>query len=226
MIKKCEFSETQFAFCFTFEILRNNPNLKMPQFPNIVQEGRKGGGYDVMIDGSIFIQFKIPVYRQNKDEYQIKIDTECKQHSLLKELKKPANCVYYAASKFHLLSEFEKYYNENRIEDNAALFSIESFLDSTEVHKHITYTKDSAYGFLHSVDKQISMARGIFPCKSSPSYRPDHMELSKKAKFILKFIQNIDSSVNIKYGNEKIINEVFSILLIQYNILWIPFVDS
>lgn len=219
---KCDFSETQFAFCFTFEILKNYPNLVMPQFPNTVQEGRRGGGYDVAIDGSIFIQFKIPNYHKRKNDYKIKIDTECKQHALLKELKKPANCVYYAAPKFHTSDDLEKFYNSNLIERNSALFSIEDFPNNA-VHKHVTFSRSGTQGTLHSNKESIDISQEIFSCKSSSSYLPDPMLLPVKAGYILDFIKNVDPAINTKYGKEKIVNEVFSILLIKYNILWISY---
>ena len=62
-MKKCEFSETQFSFCFTFEYIKMfYPSGPIPIFPNTVKEGREGGGYDVKVDGNIFLQFKIPKF--------------------------------------------------------------------------------------------------------------------------------------------------------------------
>src|ERR1700757_1958393 len=100
---KCEFSETQFSFSYTFELIqRNRGLLPMPTFPNTVQEGRYGG-YDVgfgdpEVDGSLFFQFKIPGFYEIRGWrakgwscYQkpfYRIDIEEQQFKLLKALKR------------------------------------------------------------------------------------------------------------------------------------------
>jgi hypothetical protein len=48
------------------------------------------------------------------------------------------------------------------------------------------------------------------------------MQLSTKAKFIFdNIIKKINPAIKIQYSS--IFNEVFSILLVDYNILWLAF---
>lgn len=231
---KCEFTETQFSFLFTFEILRRYPErLKMPWFPNTIQEGREGGGFDVRIDiennftitGSLFFQFKIPTYLKKDKKYKIVVDTKGRQFHLLKKLrdKGPANLIYYAAPKFHTCERLESFYTNNTVEMNSALFYISDFPTDSAYHqlKYEYYDIDNkqSYGILHSDPLYIEISKDIF----SNNYTPFQMSLSEKARYILSLIQEIDSS--IRYDNTAhIINYVFSILLVRYNILWVPII--
>jgi hypothetical protein len=62
-MKTCEFSETQFSFCFTFEFIEKFSEKKInPIFLSTRNEGQDNGGFDVNIDGNIFFQYKIPKY--------------------------------------------------------------------------------------------------------------------------------------------------------------------
>lgn len=240
---RCQFSETQFAFCYVFELIAKYPKL-MPLFPNTVQEGRKGGGYDVEIDGSLFLQFKIPEYLTRDKKYKIKIDTkigkkEHNQFTLLKELKrnKPANIVYYCAPKFHEEEKLRELYHAQGIENNSAHFPIEQFPDNGKHHNlkyeyeyeyeldqdgksiEIINTKEpNTFGLLYSKPIKISSYSDVF----SIGYQPDPMPLKRKANILIKEIVN--KTKYIPYNNN-IINDVdwlFSVLLLHYNILWIP----
>ncbi|MBS0289800.1 MAG: hypothetical protein JSS07_07190 [Proteobacteria bacterium] len=240
---KCEFSETQFAFSFVWELIRKYPNrFIMPWFPNTVQEGREGGGYDVKIDlnqnisGSLFLQFKIPEYLKSKQKYKIKIETNHNQFRLLKSLKRPANLVYYCTPKFHKEDEIKNFFNSSSIEGNSALFSIEEFPNDGEYHKLIyeykpeeikaiesisivnhNSTEINTYGILSSVPMAISIFSGVF----SVNFQTDQMTLIRKAEFILNnVVSKIESIPNINKIND--VDWLFSILLLRYNILWIP----
>lgn len=153
---KCEFSETQFAFNYTFEILRRYSNLQIPFFPNTIQEGQDGGGYDVRCDfkvkGSLFLQFKIPSYIKNKNKYKIIIKNkqfEQLRDLVLQELKfnKPANLVYYVAPRFHSRDNLENFYYDNTIEFNSALFPVGEFpnLDKSQHTLVYSYTKEELH---------------------------------------------------------------------------------
>ncbi|MBI2792322.1 MAG: hypothetical protein HYX61_10205 [Gammaproteobacteria bacterium] len=218
---KCEFSETQFAFCYVFELINNNPErFVMPWFPNTVQEGREGGGYDVNINGSLFLQFKIPEYLKTKQKYKIKIDTNHKQYVLLKELKRPANLVYYCAPKFHEEYKIRELYNDKMIGENSVLFPIEEFPNDGEYHK-LKYEyisgENHTYGVLSSDPKKISSVSDVF----SGNFKPDRMSLNQKANFVLNnIVSKIEHIPNVKQIND--VDWLFSLLLLHYNILWIP----
>ena len=56
-----EFSEFTYGFALTNEILSWESLRTVPIFPSLIEEGKKGGGYDVRIDipaVPLFLQFK------------------------------------------------------------------------------------------------------------------------------------------------------------------------
>lgn len=245
---KCEFSETQFAFFYTFEILKKYPNkLLSPWFPTTVEEGRSGGGFDAelqytsdfrkdvqKISGSLFLQFKRPDCLRGRPSYRIKIDG--KQLELLKQLKRPANMVFYCAPLFHEKAKIMTYYFGDEIEAHSVLFPIEEFEDVTGDHKlryvcgddNTTKKKlaeselrggvTGRYGILNSEPQNIRVVPNIL----SERYKPDPMSLSEKASILFGIIKNVDDGINNVSNGGNIIKLVFSFLLIQHNILWIP----
>lgn len=224
---KCEFSETQFAFCYVFELIKNNPTkFIMPWFPNTVQEGREGGGYDVKINlnpqisGSIFLQFKIPVHLKTKQKYKINIDTRSKQFELLKKLKRPANLVYYCAPKFHTVNQINNLYVNNEIEKNSALFPIEAFPCDNKQHRLIYEYKENSgsYGELFSKPQNVSAFENVF----CGSFNEDSMSLRDKARFVLDNIVNKTEAIPDYLSSINEVDLLFLILLFEYNILWIP----
>jgi hypothetical protein len=134
----CEFSETQFSFCFSFEYIKQFfPFVPLPIFPNTVDEGRVGGGYDVQINGNIYFQFKIPLYYDlvsnfwrrdwnvfGHEYYKIKLDTDGYQFKLLKDLQAPGNEVYYATPEFHTSRDLSTNYISDKIVSNSGIFSL------------------------------------------------------------------------------------------------------
>lgn len=219
---KCEFSETQFAFNYTFEILKKYTNLRNPFFPNIRQEGGPDGGYDVKLDfeveGSVFLQFKIPMYHKRINKYQIRFETnqlELLRQKVIKELQydKPANLVYYAAPNFHTCKDLENFYYNEEIELNSALFPVEDFPKFTQKHtlKYafrevelqdqgvlIEQFPENGHRFINHDKEKIyglinSTPKGIEISPtifSKPNYEPSIMLLSKKAEFLLDKLKN------------------------------------
>jgi hypothetical protein len=63
---KPDFPEFSYGFALTREICeRWKRGLKVaPVFPSLIQEGRTGGGYDVLLEPGfpLFLQFKISQY--------------------------------------------------------------------------------------------------------------------------------------------------------------------
>jgi hypothetical protein len=223
----CEFSETQFSFCFTFELVRRYlPRIILPIFPNTVVEGRPGGGYDVQIDGSLFFQFKIPQYFERstwsrpkgwshfkKPFLRIDVDTDSEQFRLLHALKLPANNVYYATPEFSDSTSLENFYRLGETCDHSALFAIQNFPMPINGYHHLGYTGDDTFGILFSEPKIIkkSSSEEIF------SIFPDQMSLARKAS-ILRNVIFESNKILIEEG----VQSVFSVLLTRFNILWIP----
>lgn len=154
---KCEFSETQFSFCFTFEYIRDLFPVPLPLFPNTVAEGRVGGGYDVQIAQNVFFQFKIPSYHNTPNNYhrkywnvfhqpyyKLKIDADSTQFKLLKELADQSvlNNVFYSAPGFFTRADLEKYYGNQEIVWNSVQFSVRGMPNhGTGIHRLI-YSPD------------------------------------------------------------------------------------
>lgn len=208
----------------------------MPLFPTTNQE--KKLGYDVNIGGSLFLQFKRPSYLKSEKIYQISLKNE-EQFKILYNLKlnKPANKVFYAAPIFYKLRDFKNFYLNKTIEENSALFPLEGFTPppNNGYHKlkyeyHISNVNQSVpltnldaqpkgtYGILNSDPISIETLHNIF----SESDKRDVMPLVEKADFLIKNV--IPRSVELDFEIENSVDRLFSILLVRYNILWIPII--
>ena len=109
----------------------------VPIFPNLVEEGRVGGGYDVNLAGPgfpLFLQFKLsqeverrptwlgmsrtslnmPHYR-----FQIRARKKSRQHDLLLELDNGKNHVFYVAPRFDTDEEFSEAYLKSKLLDDS-----------------------------------------------------------------------------------------------------------
>lgn len=236
----CEFSETQFAFCYVNEMLNRYPHILMPIFPTLRQERKLGWDVriddDTEIDGSLFIQFKRPKFLSRTKKYKITITKH--QFDILYILKKdkPANNVFYVAPIFHTLDEMKDHHINNEIEKNTAHFPLENFPSSlTKNHHGLTYEYDSmsdintipltsggsiptdTYGIINSEPISIENKH----CIDFDSIKPDRMKLIKKSQYLLNNV--IPGNVVDAFDKiESPVEQLFSILLVRYNILWIP----
>jgi hypothetical protein len=79
-----QISEFSYGFALTNEIVAWSPLKFAPIFPSLIEEGKKGGGYDVMLDMP-----GVPLYLQFKRGYRMTRRTakEIKQYQ--KRLKIP-----------------------------------------------------------------------------------------------------------------------------------------
>ena len=242
----CQFSETQFSFCLTFEYINKFfPNIPLPIFPNIVEEGRIGG-YDVAINSNLFFQFKIPqyftkpsfktshfweVYRDSY--YKIKVDTNKKQFQLLKELKVNdySNEVYYVTPEFHNTAQLTKHYQVYQISNNSAFFSIDEFPAYKSGHHHLIYNTNSESAMLFSEPIEIKKIKGL---KIENLFNNEkNQSLYSTAKKIDMIINSLDNEGLLDDRKSNYIEEIYedessfikrihNILLTQYNILWLP----
>lgn len=244
---RCEFSETQFAFCYTFEILKTySKQLLAPWFPTTVQEGRVGG-WDMaakfqnsfpknvqLTSGSLFLQFKRPVFLKSNKLYQIEI--KGKQLELLKQLNLASNLIYYCAPLFHEKDKILEYYTSGEIEKNSVLFSITAFgavsgdhklqyvLGKNELDKYnleemnLRGEATGRYGLLFSEPKLIQVVPNIFPDHRFPKAKL----LSTRSDELFEIIKKFHKNIRDVPADKSITDLVFSILLIHHNILWIP----
>lgn len=228
----CKFSETQFSFCFTFEFIRMfYPSGPIPFFPNTVEEGREEGGYDVKINGNIFLQFKVPKFYDkkyniilrkwkvfNQPYYQINIDTNKKQFQLLKELCVKNNRVLYVSPEFNSQKLLEKNYKRKEIVKKSAMFSIYNFPKPGSGFHQLIYTDSSDYGKLFSEPFKIYKEREIIGRIQKISLYEQAVRLSKILK---KYDINI---IKDDQNKQKIIDSVYTTLLIRFNILWLYYI--
>lgn len=223
----CEFSETQFLFAFTHEILNRYETLTIPCIPTLREEKNVGWDLKITIDpstdieGSIFFQFKRPVYIKKQNKYKIEVNTKHHQFNALKTLKinKPANLVYYATPNFHAQKDYEEYFNRKEIEKHSILFPIENFPADGE-HKHLYYlyeNEDKRYGELHSQKVEIECLDKI-----EFTHTKDKMTLFKKAEFLSK---SLNIPIPSNSTQKEVVETFFQTLVVQYNILWIPILD-
>jgi hypothetical protein len=128
-----EISEFSYGFALTNELVGRAQLRSAPIFPNLVEEGRVGGGYDVRLDMPgvpMFLQFKRAdcMTTRNAGEIQkganlstpfhrfhLMDGTRSDQHRLLLRLDNGTNEVYYAAPRFHRFSEINSAWNANEI---------------------------------------------------------------------------------------------------------------
>lgn len=239
-MEPCQFSETQFSFCFTFEYIKQFlPTIPLPIFPNTVQEGQKGGGYDVDIAGSIFFQFKIPAYYDKvsnffrkywdvfcKSYYKIKIDTNQMQFRLLKDLKSSTNQVFYATPKFFDMSDLAMHYANDKIVVNSALFPIENFPSPGSDHHNLIYRPDNTFGRLFSdpIDIKIVLARHPLELFSRRERNLTIYEEAQQIRDILlkgNYMIHGDFLFNSDLPTQ-LVKEVYTVLLTNYDIHWYP----
>jgi hypothetical protein len=129
-----EISEFSYGFALTNEIVGWAPITAAPLFPSLIEEGKAGGGYDVKLDMPavpLYLQFKRAdcMIRNNAREiqkdkltlslpfYRFKITESDKsdQHELLLALDDGKSFVFYAAPRFHELTEINEAWNDNAV---------------------------------------------------------------------------------------------------------------
>lgn len=131
-----EMSEFSFGFALTAELIHHYRIALMgaPRFPTQNEEGRQGG-YDVELPRRglpLFLQFKrsdclvrnnaaeasqlgVPYYRMH-----LMSRRHSDQHALLLDLEGRGNEVYYAAPRFHLMSELNDAYVTNTVAERTS----------------------------------------------------------------------------------------------------------
>ncbi|MES2396318.1 MAG: hypothetical protein V4549_09960 [Bacteroidota bacterium] len=239
-MKPCDFSETQFSFCFTFEYIRQfYPNIPLPIFPNTVEEGREGGGYDVQINGNIFFQFKIPIYYDKvsnyfrrdwnvfgHDYYKIKLETDQEQYKLLKALQMPNNEVFYATPEFHNKSDLTTLYNSDQIVANSGIFSLSNLPTYNSGYHHLIYSPSHSWGKLFSDPIEIKKTISINPFElfsESKFNMTIYSEARRIGNILKKGDYKISGAVSLNDNKpDQFVKEIYTILLTEFDIHWYP----
>jgi len=215
----------------------------MPIFLNTVIEGRPGGGYDVRINGSLYFQFKIPMgyYDElnhwvihhwqvfNHPYYKIKLETDSRQFHLLQSLKNPTNEVCYVAPEFHERDTLRTHYLANDIVNHSAMFPIESFQLAGAGSHHLIYHPNHDFGRLFSEPIEIKKKKLFNPLELFPRAK-EEMTIYQQAKNTAGLLMEFaDKKINIKPFTfdvpEVLVKEVYTTLLVNYNIHWYPVIS-
>lgn len=149
-------SEFSYGFALTHELVLSLGSLNAaPVFPSLIEEGKAGGGYDVMLDAPglpLFLQFKrserltrgtareikagaalsVPYYR-----IALTARHDSDQHDMLIELDQAPNVVFYAAPMFHLKEEFDEAFLDGEVRARSFFVSpsaIGAFIDDGAHH--------------------------------------------------------------------------------------------
>jgi hypothetical protein len=133
-----EISEFSYGFALINELVGLTPLTAAPIFPSLIEEGKKGGGYDVRLDLPaipLYLQFKcahfmtrgtakevkayklrlaIPFFR-----FHISDPSKSDQHALLLELDDGTCDVFYAAPRFHKLLEINDVWAKGAVAANS-----------------------------------------------------------------------------------------------------------
>ena len=128
-------SEFSYGYAVTEALVRDAslPLTAAPVFPSLLEEGKEGGGYDLLLNGPgvpLFIQFKLAEYmtgRKGTPEIRDRLFTgpfyrmhlrplrRSNQHQLLCELEAQGNPVYYIAPAFHETTALNDLYLNKQI---------------------------------------------------------------------------------------------------------------
>jgi hypothetical protein len=160
-----EISEFSYGFALTNEIVGWSGLTSAPIFPSLIEEGKKGGGYDVKLDqpgAPLYLQFKRADYMTRKSAGEIKhhglpltlpfyrfpITQRNKsfQHTSLVELDDGTNLVFYAAPRFHMLSEINDAWQAKDVAARSIFVAPTAIglIHDNEKH-HVSYDSSRSY---------------------------------------------------------------------------------
>lgn len=236
---RCEFSETQFSFCFTFEFINKyTPWSAIPFFPSTYLEGQPGYGYDVKVGGNIFFQYKVPEFITRKNSrnpiqwnslngpfYRITVNTNSEQYRLLKELKRIGNEVCYITPQFHKIAEISNFYNESSIVENSLTYQIEFLPDYGSNTHNICYSKNEFMSYIFSKPKmlkKVMFSQVINEMKSLKSRDKSIIDVANSIKNLL--IEHFNFEYLKDSNSQNIVDQIRGTLLSNFNILWIPII--
>ena len=178
-----EISEFSYGFALTNEIVGWVSLSAAPVFPSLIEEGKAGGGYDVKLDKpgvALFLQFKRSHYmvRRTAQEHRnvaasggtlnvpyyrfpITEASTSDQHELLLALDNGSNLVFYAAPRFHQLSEINQAWKQKDVA-RRSLFVAPSTIGSLDNTRHCV-AFDSKNSWLCSEPRTLEVltSRGL-----------------------------------------------------------------
>lgn len=171
---RAEFSEFSYGFAVTREYtLEPGGGDTVPIFPSLVEEGRGGGGYDVMLEQvlahpgvPLFLQFKRPEALTRRSAKELDPDRDggpldlalpyfriplmparhSPQHALLLQHEAEGNEVRYVAPRFHEMNDFRDAYVTGNVRNRSILIKPSDIgpLPDGDDH-HIVYDQVNHY---------------------------------------------------------------------------------
>lgn len=159
-----EITEFSYGFALTNEIVGWAQVEAAPVFPSLIEEGKVGGGYDVKLDMPgvpLYLQFKradcmlrrsakelnvynLPLFRPF---YRFKITEygRSDQHELLLALDDGSCFVFYAAPRFHEISEINNAWRDNLVATRS-IFVAPSIIGPLDAASHhVAYDEREAW---------------------------------------------------------------------------------
>jgi hypothetical protein len=167
-----EISEFSYGFALTNEIVGWTPLKAAPIFPSLIEEGKKGGGYDVRLafpGAALYLQFKrahcmvrgtameirqhhlgitIPFHR-----FYITESGKSDQHQMLLELDDGMSAVFYVAPRFHRMDEINAAWASNAVASRSIFVAPRSIGELDTATHHVAY--DLQRTFICSEPKAI-----------------------------------------------------------------------
>lgn len=136
---KAEFSEFTYGYSLVHELVDSLSCTAVPIFPSLIEEGKKGGGYDVKLLSKkgklLYLQFKLSDWMKARNAREYKIPGHSlslpyyrfeitsrrisKQHKLLLALESVEPLTFYAAPAFHLIEEINAHWNKSSATPNS-----------------------------------------------------------------------------------------------------------
>lgn len=159
-----EISEFSYGFALTNEIVGWSPITAAPIFPSLIEEGKAGGGYDVKLEFpavALYLQFKRADCMKRRSAREIKKDRlpisipffrfkitetgKSDQHELLLALDDGTSPVFYAAPRFHELSEINNAWLNNTVATES-IFVAPSEIGTLDAKSHhVAYDDTNAW---------------------------------------------------------------------------------
>jgi hypothetical protein len=167
-----QISEFSYGFALTNEIAAWAPLKIAPIFPSLIEEGKKGGGYDVKLDMPgvpLYLQFKrgyrmtrrtakevkqykkrlkIPFHR-----FYITDSGTSDQHTMLLALDDGKSDVYYAAPRFDRIAEINVAWAAKEVAERSIFVRPQDIGELDDEMHHVAYDADRT--FLCSEPEQI-----------------------------------------------------------------------
>lgn len=168
---KPDISEFSYGFALTSELVDRYGvrSAGAPIFPNLQEEGKPGGGFDVEIPAiAVFLQFKLS-HRMERESamnattigvphyrFELRPLKHSDQHNLLLDLAGAGNQVYYAAPEFHQVPELNNCFAARTVAANTAFFSPMDIGALPDKDEHfVAFRSGSSFAWMFSDPKEV-----------------------------------------------------------------------